>query len=316
MGFGKGLAVVAVLLLLLVAGRQGFAINVRDSVSPYTRDEIRELRRGIEAVASGKRATVGVGVATDEYEILTLNGRTRFPLMSVFKFHIALAVLDRLDKSGASLDSLVFIEKSRLLHDTYSPIIKEFPDQDLTISIGGLIRYCVSLSDNNACDFLIEFVGGISAVEDYIRGLGVTDFNLSFPERAMHDDIRKQYGNWSTPNSVIDLMQIFLTKPLFANQYKDFLVQAMTDSSTGKNKLKALLPPDVVVGHKTGSSNRTDRGVQIVETDVAFIYLPDGRRYYISVFVKDSRESDDVNVEMIARISKVVYDFLCRNGRG
>lgn len=315
MGFGKRLVVVAVLLSLLFIHTKGYAVKRDGLISSYTKADIEELKRDIDVITSDKGATVGVAVATDDCEILTLNRRTRFPLMSVFKFHIALAVLDKLDKSSTPLDSLVFIEKSKLLHDTYSPMIKEFPNQDLTISVGDLIRYCVSHSDNNACDFLIGFVGGISRVEDYIRGLGVTDFNLSFPERAMHDDIRKQYGNWSTPNSVIDLMQIFLTKPLFANQYKDFLVQAMTDSSTGKNKLKALLPPDVVVGHKTGSSNRTSKGIQIVENDIAFIYLPNGKRYYISVFVKDSRESDNVNVEIIAQVSKVVYDFLCRKSR-
>lgn len=311
MGFRDVLSIVVVLVSLLVINVKGSAMNTNDLSIPYTKSDLKELRRNIEMITSDKRATVGVALATDEYEILTLNRRTHFPLMSVFKFHIALAVLDKLDKNNTSLDSLIFIEKSKLLHDTYSPIVKKFPNQDLTISIGDLIRYCVSYSDNNACDFLIGYVGGISKVEDYIKGLGVTGFNLSFIERAMHDDINKQYKNWSTPNSVIDLMQIFLTKPLFSEQYKDFLIQAMTDTSTGKNKLKAFLPSGVVVGHKTGSSNRTDRGVQIVENDIAFIYLPDGKRYYVSVFVKNSWESDDVNVAIIAQISKVIYDFLC-----
>lgn len=305
--------IVLLLFPLLVLNAQATTVN-KSSASPYTKSEIKELTRNLKHVISDKKATVGVAVATDEYEILTLNRHARFPLMSVFKFHIALAVLDKLDKNRTSLDSLIFIEKSKLQHDTYSPIIKEFPDQDLTISIGDLIRYCVSHSDNNACDFLIEYVGGISEVEDYIKGLGITNFNLSVTERMMHDDIKKQYMNWSKPNPVIDLMQVFLTRPLLSEYYKKFLIQAMTDTSTGKNKLKSLLPPEVVVGHKTGSSNRTDKGIQIVEGDIAFIYLPDGKRYYISVFVKDSRENDETNVAIIARISKIVYDFLCKNG--
>lgn len=302
------LSALVVIMLLTIQSRSE-ADNRCDSDLPFTKTEIKQLKRDIENVIADKDATVGVAIETDECELLTLNRNTRFPLMSVFKFHIALAVLDKLDKNGTPLDSLIFIEKSRLSHSTYSPIVKKFPNQDLTLSIGELIRYSVSHSDNNACDLLIEYMGGISKVEEYITGLGVRGFRLSVNERIMHDDIMKQYANWSTPRSVISLMKIFLHKSLFSKQYEDFLIRAMNDTSTGKNKLKAMLPPETVVAHKTGSSNRTDKGIQIAENDIAFIYLPHGERYYISVFVKDSRETDDLNVGIIARISKVVYDF-------
>ena len=296
-----------VVMLLAIQSQSG-AVNKGINL-PCTKNKIRELKRNIENIISNKNATVGVSIETDEYEILTLNRNTHFPLMSVFKFHIALAVLDKLDKNKTPLDSLMFIEKSRLSHTTYSPIVKKFPNQDLTLTIGELIRYCVSHSDNNACDLLIEYVGGISKVEEYITGLGVKDFRLTVTERTMHDDIMKQYDNWSTPQSTTNLMKIFLNKSLFSKQYKDFLIKAMSDTTTGKNKLKAMLPPETVVAHKTGSSNRTNEGIQIAENDIAFIYLPNGKRYYISVLVKDSKETDSLNIEIIAIISKVVYDF-------
>ena len=297
--------------ILIVFQSQSGATN--KEVNPIdSKSKIIELKRDIEEIISDKSATVGVSIATDECEILTLNPDTHFPLMSVFKFHIALAVLDKLDKNQTPLDSLIFIEKSKLSHNTYSPMIKKFPNQNLTLSIGELIVYCVSHSDNNACDLLINYVGGIHKVEEYIMKLGVRDLRLTVTERMMHDNIMKQYDNWSTPQSAISLMKIFVNTSLFAQLYKDFLIGAMTDTTTGKNKLKAMLPETTVVAHKTGSSNRTDGGVQIAENDIAFIYLPNGKRYYISVFVKDSKETDSVNVGIIARVSKVVYDFLMR----
>lgn len=307
----KRFAIIVSLLFMIQAPCE--AVNKCDSHSFYTKAEISQLKSDIKKIIADKKATVGVSIETDDCDILNLNRNNPFPLMSVFKFHIALAVLDKLDKDNIPLDSLVFIEKSRLKHDTYSPLIKKYPDQDWTISIGELVRYAVSHSDNNACDFLIDYVGGISRVEEYIRDLGVTDFRLSVAERQMHDDIMLQYANWSTPESAVNLMRIFLQKPLFSENYKDFLIKAMVDTSTGKNKLKAMLPPETVVGHKTGSSNRTKAGVQIAENDMAFIYLPSGKRYYISVFVKDSKETDDMNIELIARISKAAYDFFCKN---
>ena len=306
-------AIIFVALLSLMIQVPCEAADKCNSVPGYANAEIGKLKQDIEKTVSGKTATAGVSIETDECEVLTINRGKRFPLMSVFKFHIALAVLDKLDKNDIPLDTPVLMKKTELSHDTYSPLIKKFPDQDLNISIGELVRYSVSHSDNNACDYLIGYVGGISRVEEYVRGLGIKGFRLAVAEREMHDDIMRQYANWSTPESAVSLMRTFLEKPLFSGQYKDFLIQAMVDSSTGKNKLKAMLPPETVVGHKTGSSNRTGAGVQIAENDIAFIYLPNGKRYYISVFIRDSKETDEANIDMIARVSKVTYDFFLKN---
>lgn len=36
--------------------------------------------------------------------------------------------------------------------------------------------------------------------------------------------------------------------------------------------------------------------------------MPDGRKYYIAVFVMDSSETDEENAAIIARISRMIYD--------
>ena len=76
------------------------------------------------------------------------------PLLSVFKFHVALAVLDKMDKQSISLDSIVSIKASQMLPNTYSPLRKKLPDQDFTITLRELMQYSISQSDNNACDIL------------------------------------------------------------------------------------------------------------------------------------------------------------------
>lgn len=63
------------------------------------------------------------------------NDHVHFPLLSVFKFHVALAVLDKMDKQSISLDSIVSIKASQMLPNTYSPLRKKFPDQDFTITL-------------------------------------------------------------------------------------------------------------------------------------------------------------------------------------
>lgn len=258
------------------------------------------------------RATVGVTVLSNRDEIVAANDSILFPLMSVFKFHIALAVLDRMDRNRTRLDSVVRIKASDMHPDTYSPLRERHPGRDFSITIAELLRYSVAHSDNNACDILLEYAGGPEVVEKYVRGLGIENTFISASEKTMHDRIENQYLNRSTPTATARLIETFFENRLFASKYKKFLIRIMTETSTGQDKLKGLLPPDCTVGHKTGSSDRTSTGVKIADNDAGFVLTPDGKRYYIAVFVSDSQEDDPTNASIIARISAIVYDFMIR----
>ena len=50
----------------------------------------------------------------------------------------------------------------------------------------------------------------------------------------------------------------------------------------------------------------------VADNDIGIVRLPDGRSYSIAVFVKDSREDDRTNAAVIARISRLVYDYATR----
>lgn len=269
-----------------------------------------ELRKEITTLLSDKKATVGVAVLADGKEVFSLNDSIHYPLLSVFKFHIALAVLDHMDKYSTSLDSVLFIESSRLLPGTYSPLRDENPGQNVKISLAELLKYSVSYSDNNACDILIDYAGGISAINQYIQNLGIKETFLSANEELMHEKTENQYLNWSTPSSAVQLLEILFEKDLFSEYYKDYLIRIMTETTTGKDKLKGLLPKDIIVGHKTGSSTRTEENIKIADNDMGFVYMPDGRLYFIAVFVKDSKEDDSTNASIIADISEIIYRYM------
>lgn len=87
-------------------------------------------------------------------------------MMSTFKFPLALAVLERLDKQGLPLETELFISKPDLHPDTYSPLREARPEGNFKITIGELLKYSVALSDNNACDILIDYLGGTSALQN------------------------------------------------------------------------------------------------------------------------------------------------------
>ena len=110
------------------------------------------LKAEFDKLLQDKQATVGVAVVSDGCKTFTYNNQHHFPLMSVFKFHQALAVLNYLDRKQLPLTTEILIRKADLLPDTYSPLREARPEGGFKMSVGELLRYSVSESDNNACD--------------------------------------------------------------------------------------------------------------------------------------------------------------------
>lgn len=273
------------------------------------------LTKELDSLLQDKRATVGVAVVLDGCETFTYNNQLRFPLMSVFKFHQALAVLDYLDREQLPLDTEIFVRKADLLPDTYSPLREARPKGEFKMSVGELLRYSVSESDNNACDILFRYMGGTDVVDSYIRTLGITDFKIEATEEDMHKSFKHQYFNWTTPLAAVRVLEKFRTETLFRDSaYKEFLERIMVATVTGRDKLKAGLPPEVILGHKTGSSDRDESGIKAGDNDLGFVCLPDGGQYSIAVFVKDSGEDDKTNAALIAAISQKIYEYYRTSG--
>lgn len=271
-----------------------------------------DIQQAISSVINDKRATVGIAFLYDDGNIVTINDDERYPTMSVFKFHVAVTALKKMEQYGIPLDSMTLISQEQMLSDTYSPLREKYPNRDIHISYRDLIRYTMAQSDNNTCDLLIDFVGGINVVDSFIRELGIDKFAFSETEKTMHENIRNCYNNWCTPSSMVWLLKKIYTEPILSNDYFLFLEQVMIETSTGVNKIKAGLPVDVTLGHKTGSSDRTKSGIKIGDNDAGVIYLPYNKRCYIAIFIKDSKENDTANAKIIADITEKIYEMITR----
>ena len=82
---------------------------------------VKKTEKKIACSLEGKAAAVGVAVLTDGGDVLLHNGQAPLPLMSVFKFHVALCVLDKMDRNRTDPDSLLFVEAYRLRGGGGSP---------------------------------------------------------------------------------------------------------------------------------------------------------------------------------------------------
>ena len=271
-----------------------------------------DLTSDIQEVIKGKNAQVGVAVLYKD-DAVAVNNDAQYPLMSVFKFHIALTVLKKMEQEGIPLTAVVTFGPSDIDTKTRSPMYKKYKSKKITLSYGDLINYMVSQSDNNACNWLIYFVGGIQNVSAFIKDLGIDQIQLTETEKSMEQDIRKSYNNWSTPLSVAQLLRKVYTEKVLSDKHFAFLEKAMLASASGKDKFRAGLPKEIEVGHKTGMSYRTPEGVRMCDADVGVIYMPGGEKCYLAVLVKDSKESDAVNVKIMANIANKVYSHYSDN---
>ena len=114
----------------------------------------RALRRQIDRACETLDARTGVAVRLADGTLL-LRGDTLLPMMSLFKFPVALAVLDRAAARRLPLDTPLDVDPEWLDAETYSPLRDSLPPSGGTVPLSELLRYCVSLSDNIACDRLI-----------------------------------------------------------------------------------------------------------------------------------------------------------------
>jgi len=272
-----------------------------------------DLKKDINQKIKGKNATIAVSVLDFETnKSFDINGNKKLPMLSVFKFHIGLAVLKQVDEGKLRLDQKKFIKKSDLLENTWSPIRKKFPKGNVDMYLHDLIRYTVAQSDNNGCDILLRLLGGTEPVQKFINEMGIEDFKIIYNEEKMHEGYEFHYGNWTTTNDANKLLKKFNDGQILSKYSTDFLMETLLETNTGNTKLVAQLPKGTPVAHKTGSSGKDEKGLTIAENDIGIVTLPNGKKYAISVFVSDSMESEETNTKMIADISKIVFDYFSR----
>lgn len=273
--------------------------------------QMANLKASISQIIENKNAKIGVAITglSNRTDTLAVNGNEHFPMLSVYKFHLALNVLSKVDDGTFSLDQVIHIKEKELLPNTFSRLKEEHPTGGLDLNLRQLLTYSVSHSDNNACDILFKLVKGTKAVNAWIKEKGVEDVSIVYTEEEMHKDERTYYSNWTTPTAANSLLKIFYDSGIISRTSTDFLWQLMVNTSVGNNRIKGLMAGGEIVGHRPGTAGMNSIGINPGFNDIGIVSLPNGRSFAISVFISDSRESDAENAKIIAEIAKTAVDY-------
>jgi len=301
-------------------------------------------RAGLEAefkrIAAGVNARIGVCVQSGDKPI-SLNAGQRYSIQSVMKLLVGLAVMDAVDHKGWKLDTKVHIDRKDL-SVFQQPIADKLGPNGYDATLGELVESANMNSDSAAADILVDRLGGIKVVQDYLRGKGITGVRIDRNERDLQTEIaglrwRPQYvdakvldhaiaavprekaaaaylkyktdpRDTATPEGMAELLWKLSQGKLLSPASTKYMLNVLQRTATGADRLKAGVSSPWLLGHKTGTSS-TFEGLAVATNDVGILSHPNGGVIAIAVFVADARENPAKRAGVMADIARATLRF-------
>ena len=220
---------------------------------------------------------------------VTWRGRERFVYCSTFKMYLAAATLLRVQAGEERLDRAVPITRADMIN--HAPTTE--PAVGSTLTIEQLMKGTVELSDNPAANILIRELGGIDALRAFYRGIGDDSTRVD----RLEPEMNRLDGDKDTiqpTQSRVNLYRLLVdpATPLTPAS-REKLLGWMFASPTGMGRIKAGVPIDWRVAHKTGT------GGYGPTNDIGLLYPPTGSPIMLAVYYHGVRASSDAENEAV-----------------
>lgn len=256
-------------------------------------------------VASLANANLGrIGVAAMDLSTgrsVSVLGDQPFPMASTSKIAIAATFLEGVDQGRYSLS------------DTYPLMIPvpsaRFSSKEAPVRAGPklsaerLIELSLTRSDNHATDALLAAIGGPPAVNRWLGRAGLSGIHIDRTiatlvrddgaiDPAKNIDLRDS----TTPQAMVELLSGLYQGRWLSASSRQFLLDTMANCVTGRHRMKALLPDDARIAHKTGTLHNT-------ASDVGLLYTPGGHTIAVAIYVtgQGGKPKRDQRIAWIAR---------------
>lgn len=286
-----------------------FKLIIICTIYSFVTNAQSNIREQLQNYIKPYKAEVGIGIKIAETnDTIFINNSIHFPMMSVYKFHLALYILNEIDKGHLELNQKVVFQSSDLFSSS-GPLVEKYPNKKGEVIIKDLLNYVISYSDNNSCDLLFKLINGPKNVEYFLYSLREFEVSIKWTEKQKHKKRSRIYDNWTTPRAMVKLLDDLQNRVILEEESRSLIMRFMIENYTGGMRLKSKLPSLATVAHKTGTSDINKKGVFEAINDVGIIDLNNGSHLIISVFVKDSKETFETNEKIIADIAKIAYDY-------
>jgi beta-lactamase class A len=269
--------------------------SAASSASSVVAEELRTLER-----QTGGR--IGLAAcSTAGGALISHRADERFAMCSTFKLMLAAAILARVDAGQLRLDLPMHYSRDSLL--AHSPVTLAHVDQG-ALPLEDMARAVVEESDNTAANALLALIGGPQAYTRFLRTLGDRVTRLDRIELALNSNLPNDVRDTTAPSAMLaDMNQVLIGRTLSAES-RERLLGWLRDCSTGRERLRAQLPPGWSAGDKTGTGNRG------ANNDLAIFWPPSGAPILVACFLTDSQQPAAVLNAAHARIGAAVANAL------
>lgn len=255
--------------------------------------QLREIERD-----SGGRLGLAA-LDTGSRRILQHRADERFSMASTFKLLLAAAVLAQVDAGERHLDDIVHYGPSDLL--AHSPVTaSHVAEGGLPLEV--LIRAIVEASDNTAANALLDGLGGPAALTAFARKIGDQVTRLDRREPALNSNLAGDPRDTTTPAAMVATLERLLLGAVLAPASRERLLEAMRHCQTGRERLRASLPPGWTAGDKTGTGERG------AVNDLAILWPPARPPLLVACYLSDSGQAVAELASRQARIGALVAE--------
>lgn len=299
----------------------------------YIQSRVTELGRSFDG-------RVGIAVRSiDEGWSTGWKADELYPQQSVSKLWVSITAMDAVDRGKIRLDDKVTLSRGdlTLFHQPIAQMI--LGGSDYTTTVGDLLERAITTSDNTANDKLMRSVGGADAVRAMIRSKHLGAIRFYNGERALQSRIAGlmwspsySIGNafyqardalpravreaafnryvsdpfdGAAPSAIVSALARLKRGTLLSPSSTAYLLDVMSHTKTGANRLKGGLAPGWVLNHKTGTGQVLG-DAQAGYNDIGILTAPDGRSYAVAVMIKLTTVPLPVRMELMNNVVRAV----------
>jgi beta-lactamase class A len=220
----------------------------------------------------------------------------RFPMCSTFKFLLASAVFERVDRRQETLDRAIAIPQKPLLFN--SPLTE--PHAGGTMTIAALCHAALTRSDNTAANLLLETIGGPGGITSFARSIGDTVTRLDRTETSLNESLPGDPRDTTSPAAMVGDLKAVLLGNVLSPVSREQLTQWMAANVTGLVCLRANLPEGWRAADKTGSNG------QHTSNDVAVLWPVGKPPVIIAAYITQCAGPESKRSAMLAEIGRLV----------
>ncbi|HEY1045979.1 MAG TPA: serine hydrolase [Bacteroidia bacterium] len=268
----------------------------------------QKFQASLDSFVASKKADIGIAIISEDgKDTFHVNGNKEYVMMSVVKFPQALCILSLAESNPDMLKQTVYFDSMELKRDTWSPLGDQLHRLgDYTTTLMACFPYSVGSSDNIVCDKLYDFAS-MDQVTKFVHNNGDEHFGIGFKYKDMKKESLNK--NFSSAMCMAKLLYKFDHNQILKTGLKDSLWNIMAGTSTGQNRLKAGLPQDAIIAHKTGTFFDDSTFIEAFN-DVGIVKMNNGKKYYIAVLVNNSKELEDGTSAILSEINRMTYAYM------